>query len=106
MGVSSDWHWQAFCRVFERPDWAADPRLDTNNGRIDQGEWLLPAVAAMLKELTKQEIVERCEAAGLPFAPIARPEDLFDDPQAYRFVFPAFLVAFNYSTGIVLICTV
>ena len=30
--------------------------------------------------MTKQEAMARCEALGLPFAPIARPEDLFDDP--------------------------
>ena len=35
----------------------------------------------MLKGFTKQEIAARCETASLPFAPIARPEDLFDDPQ-------------------------
>ncbi len=81
VGVTSDRHWNSFCQVFERPDWAADARLDTNNGRIDEGAWLLPEVAAMLKGFTKQEIVARCETAGLPFAPIARPEDLFDDPQ-------------------------
>jgi crotonobetainyl-CoA:carnitine CoA-transferase CaiB-like acyl-CoA transferase len=28
----------------------------------------------------KQELMDRCEKLGLPFAPIARPEDLFDDP--------------------------
>jgi crotonobetainyl-CoA:carnitine CoA-transferase CaiB-like acyl-CoA transferase len=81
IGVTSDRHWKAFCQVFERPDWAADPRLETNNQRVDQGEWLLPAVADMLKEFSMQDIVTRCEAAGIPFAPIARPEDLFDDPQ-------------------------
>jgi len=30
--------------------------------------------------LTKVEAMQRCEKLGLPFAPITRPEDLFDDP--------------------------
>ena len=30
---------------------------------------------------TKEEIIQLCEKAGIPFAPIARPEDLFEDPQ-------------------------
>jgi len=30
--------------------------------------------------MTKQELMDRCEALGLPFAPIAKPDDLFDDP--------------------------
>ena len=29
----------------------------------------------------KEEIFGLCEKAGIPFAPIARPEDLFEDPQ-------------------------
>ena len=27
------------------------------------------------------EIIDRCETAQIPFSPIARPEDLFEDPQ-------------------------
>jgi crotonobetainyl-CoA:carnitine CoA-transferase CaiB-like acyl-CoA transferase len=30
--------------------------------------------------MTKQELMDKCESMGLPFAPIAKPEDLFDDP--------------------------
>ena len=30
--------------------------------------------------MTKQELMDKCEALGLPYAPIAKPEDLFDDP--------------------------
>jgi crotonobetainyl-CoA:carnitine CoA-transferase CaiB-like acyl-CoA transferase len=30
--------------------------------------------------MTKQEVMEQCERAGLPYAPIAKPEQLFDDP--------------------------
>jgi len=35
---------------------------------------------AYAKLLDKKEIMESCEQAGLPFAPQARPQDLFDDP--------------------------
>ena len=34
-----------------------------------------------IASLTLEEIIERCETAGIPFSPIARPEDLFEDPQ-------------------------
>lgn len=81
VGVTSDRHWERFCQEFKRPDWAADPRLTTNNGRIDAASWLLPAVEEMLRGFTKAELIARCEAAGLPFSPIACPEDLFEDPQ-------------------------
>ncbi|MCS7018823.1 MAG: CaiB/BaiF CoA-transferase family protein [Cytophagales bacterium] len=81
IGIISDKHWEKFCRAFNKPEWATDPRLQTNNGRIDQREWLLPAIEQLMASLTKAEIISRCEAAEIPFAPIARPEDLFDDPQ-------------------------
>ena len=30
--------------------------------------------------MSKQELMAKCDELGLPFAPIAKPEDLFDDP--------------------------
>ncbi len=81
VGVTSDQQWHRFCDLFERPDWLADERLQTNNGRIAQRDWFLPQVESLMAGLTQSDIVARCEAANLPFSPIAHPEDLFDDPQ-------------------------
>jgi crotonobetainyl-CoA:carnitine CoA-transferase CaiB-like acyl-CoA transferase len=80
VGVISDKHWRAFCDAFERPDWLADPRLETNNSRIDQRDWLLPEIEKLMAGLTRAQVIERCERVGIPVAPIATPEDLFDDP--------------------------
>ncbi len=80
IGVTSDKQWQRFCQVFERPDLLADPRLASNNDRVAAAPWLLLDLGTMFAALPKAEILTRCEVAGLPFAPIARPEDLFDDP--------------------------
>ena len=81
VGVTSDKQWHRFCEAFERRDWLSDERLKTNNGRIDQREWFLPALRKMFASMTAANILSRCESAGLPYSPIARPEDLFDDPQ-------------------------
>ncbi len=81
IGLISDKHWERFCKVFERNDLFNDRRLTTNNDRIIEREWLLPDLEKMMLGLTKNEIIERCQEAGIPFAPIATPEDLFDDPQ-------------------------
>lgn len=81
IGVTSDKQWARFCEVFERPDWLADDRLASNNGRIEQREWFLPQVADLIRRYPKAEVLRRCEQAELPFSPIARPEDLFTDPQ-------------------------
>ena len=81
IGVTSDKQWPRFCEAFGRDDLAADPRLTTNNDRIAEREWLLPDLQAMVAAMTLAEAVQRCERAGIPFSPLARPEDLFQDPQ-------------------------
>ncbi|MEI6264801.1 MAG: CaiB/BaiF CoA-transferase family protein [Sphingobacteriia bacterium] len=81
VGIISEKHWERFCEVFEKLDWKNDLRLQTNNLRIDNREWFIPAVKSLLLNYTKQEIMDRCEKAGITFAPIAKPEDLFDDIQ-------------------------
>ncbi len=80
IGVTSDKHWRQFCDAFNRPDLRDDQRLTTNNDRIAARDWLLPDLAAMVVGLSEQEVIDRCNRAGIPFAPIAQPEDLFDDP--------------------------
>ncbi|MFN4144337.1 MAG: CaiB/BaiF CoA transferase family protein [Runella sp.] len=81
VGIISEKHWERFCEAFGRQDWLQNPSLKTNNDRIAQRDWFLPDVENTLRQFTKQQIIERCEAADIPFAPIAQVEDLFDDPQ-------------------------
>jgi crotonobetainyl-CoA:carnitine CoA-transferase CaiB-like acyl-CoA transferase len=81
VGVTSDRHWQRMCETFGFADWAADPRLATNQGRIEQREWFLPELQARIAKLKKTELMALAEKAGIPFAPVARPQDLFEDPQ-------------------------
>lgn len=81
VGIISEKHWERFCNIFGWDDWLNDERLSTNNQRIDERDWFLPEVEHRLKQFTKAEIIAKCEAAHIPFAPISTPEDLFDDKQ-------------------------
>ena len=80
LGITSDRHWAQFCDEFRRKDLAADAGLATNNQRISEKPRLKAIMADMLKDMTVEEIAERCTRARLPFAHVARPEQLFDDP--------------------------
>ena len=52
------------------------------SGSTGRLKWLLTRDYGQEESMrTKEEIIARCEAAAIPFAPVARPEDLFDDPQ-------------------------
>lgn len=80
IGITSDKHWQQFCHVFQREDLLADESLSTNNARIEARNRLIPELRALFSAMSKDEIIQRCEQAAIPFAPVTRPEDLFDDP--------------------------
>ncbi len=81
IGIISEKHWERLCDVFGWEDWANDQRLETNNKRIDEREWFIPELNSRVKQFTKAEIIERCDRGHIPFAPISRPEDLFNDEQ-------------------------
>jgi crotonobetainyl-CoA:carnitine CoA-transferase CaiB-like acyl-CoA transferase len=80
LAVVSDTQWAIFCEAFRFEDLKTDERLTTNNGRVLAREWLMPTLRERLAGHTVAELVERFEAAGLPFAPITRPHDLLQDP--------------------------
>jgi crotonobetainyl-CoA:carnitine CoA-transferase CaiB-like acyl-CoA transferase len=80
VGVVSDSLWEKFCAAFELHDLRADPQYRTNAQRVLARETLLPQVRTLFKAYTKAELIAKLEPTGLPFAPIGRPEDLFDDP--------------------------
>jgi crotonobetainyl-CoA:carnitine CoA-transferase CaiB-like acyl-CoA transferase len=68
------------CEAFELTEFAADPALAGNNERVAQRDRILPRLRAVFAGLKSDELLRRLEAAGIPAANIARPEDLFDDP--------------------------
>jgi crotonobetainyl-CoA:carnitine CoA-transferase CaiB-like acyl-CoA transferase len=80
VGVVSDKQWKLLCEAFDLRDMAADRSLDTNNDRVTHKDRILPVIKATFLKYSKQELMAKLEKTGLPFAPIARPEQLFDDP--------------------------
>jgi len=80
LGVVSDALWEKFCRLFGLDDLWADESLRANNQRVLARETLMPRVRELLKGFTKAELIAKLETSGLPFAPISRPEEMFDDP--------------------------
>lgn len=80
VGVVSDSQWKTFCEAFELHELLNNPELETNNQRTGKRDVIIPVVREMFKQKTRAELVEKLETIGLPFAPIAKPAELFDDP--------------------------
>ena len=80
VAVVTDTQWRAFCDAFDLAELGAMEALATNRLRVEAREWLIPELAGVLGPRTCAEICDLCEAAGVGFAPIRRPDELFDDP--------------------------
>ncbi len=80
LAAVSDKQWAIFCQAFGLQEMLADPRLKTNNERVLAREWMMPMLRSHLAERTAAELAAVFEANELPFAPITKPQDLFDDP--------------------------
>ena len=80
LAVVSDTQWTIFCRAFGLADLQSDPRLASNNDRVRARDWLIPVLRSQLAQHSAAELSAVFETNGLPFAPITRPQDLFDDP--------------------------
>ena len=79
IGITSDRHWQRLCTAFGFTDWAEDPQLAANQGRIEARERFFPELVKRLGALSQQELMTLAEEAQIPFAPVNRPVDLWDD---------------------------
>jgi len=80
LAAVSDSQWLTFCDVLGLPELKADARYASNNDRVEQRVPLLAALRERLAARPAAEIARAMEDAGLPFAPIGKPEDLLDDP--------------------------
>jgi len=80
VGVVTDTQWEIFCREFGQTELAADPRLRTNGARVRERAWLIPRLGEAMKRFSKAELEAKLERIGLPYAPIAKPWDLLNDP--------------------------
>lgn len=80
IGVVTDALWEKFCALFGLDDLWADESIRENNARVLQRDRIMPRIRELIRGFTREELVARLEGTGLPFAPIGRPEDMFDDP--------------------------
>jgi formyl-CoA transferase len=80
VGAVSDRQFRTLCEVLGQPLLADEPAFATNAQRVAARAQLLPRLAVIMRQQRKDDLAARLEAAGLPYAPIARPDQLLDDP--------------------------
>jgi crotonobetainyl-CoA:carnitine CoA-transferase CaiB-like acyl-CoA transferase len=80
VGVVTDALWEKFCALFRLDELWADESLRKNNERVKARDRILPVIREMFAGMTRDQVIAKLDGSGLPFAPIGRPEDMFDDP--------------------------
>ncbi|WP_379554210.1 CaiB/BaiF CoA transferase family protein [Qipengyuania sp. DGS5-3] len=80
IGVVTDALWEKFCKLFELDDLWANEALRENNARVQARDDIMPQIRELVGGMTAAEVIRKLDGSGLPFAPIGKPEDMFDDP--------------------------
>ncbi|QIQ87212.1 CaiB/BaiF CoA-transferase family protein [Erythrobacter sp.] len=80
IGVVTDALWEKFCKLFGLDELWADESLRENNARVEARDRILPVIRELVATMTREEVIAKLDGSGLPFAPIGKPEDMFDDP--------------------------
>ena len=80
IGAVSDKQFVTLCEVLQCPELAAEPQFATNALRVAARPQLLARLGAILEDHRADALSLQLEAAGIPYAPIVRPDQLLDDP--------------------------
>jgi crotonobetainyl-CoA:carnitine CoA-transferase CaiB-like acyl-CoA transferase len=84
VGAVTEGQWATLCDILNLAELKADPRLQTRMDCINARSWVIPIVTAAMAQRTSAELTAAFEPAGIPFAPIAKPSDMFQDPHVMR----------------------
>jgi crotonobetainyl-CoA:carnitine CoA-transferase CaiB-like acyl-CoA transferase len=80
IGAVSDKQFVTLCQVLGHPELAGNPQYADNAARVAVRPQLLQELGNILADLDVQALAPQLEAAGIPYAPIVRPDQLLDDP--------------------------
>ena len=78
-----DGHWRKLTEVMGREELVEDPRFATKVSRSEHMEDTDAAVEEWTSSLTKDEVFRRCQASGVPCAPVQSLDDVVNDPHLH-----------------------
>ena len=81
IGVANDRLFAKLARALNRPEWVEDPRFRTNADCLTHRDYLLGEIRTILRQETKEQWMDRLEAAGVPCAPILTLPEVLAQPQ-------------------------
>jgi benzylsuccinate CoA-transferase BbsF subunit len=80
IGVETEAHWLGLKAAMGFPAWAEHAHYATREGRLAKASALDALVSEWTHALAPREVMERCQAQGVPAGIVASGEDLYFDP--------------------------
>lgn len=84
VGAVTEGQWTALCRLLDLTNLIDDPRLQTRMDQINARDWTVPIVARAIAARDADELLKRFEEIGIPYSPIAKPADMYENPHVMR----------------------
>jgi len=84
IGAVTEGHWSILCKAIGLEHLLKDARLQTKMDQIEARDWTLPIFADAIAKQDFDGLVRLFEASGIPFSPINRPADMYQDPHVLR----------------------
>lgn len=81
LAIGSDAQYQRFCKAVKRPDLGEDERFQTNAGRVENRQTLIPMLQAIFFQHNTVEWLELLNENKIPVGPVNDIPTLFADPQ-------------------------
>jgi crotonobetainyl-CoA:carnitine CoA-transferase CaiB-like acyl-CoA transferase len=81
IAVGNDGQFARLCAILGVPALSQDPLYKTNGDRVVNRDTLIPRLTALTARRTRADLLEKCEAAGVPAGPINTIDEVFRDPQ-------------------------
>lgn len=82
--AATERHWKILCGMLGLTDLLVDPALQTKNDQIDSRSRTIPIFAAAIRTRNMDELCEKFEKEGIPYSPVSRPREMYDDPHVLR----------------------
>ncbi|SMX51084.1 CaiB/BaiF CoA transferase family protein [Actibacterium lipolyticum] len=84
IGAVTEGQWAKLCDVLGLDQLLADARLQTRVDQIAARDWTLPIIEKAVAGRGYDDLLDAFEQTGIPFSPIARPKEMYDDPHVNR----------------------
>lgn len=84
VGAVTEGQWGTLCDILGLAALKSDPRLQNRMDAIKARSWTIPIVAGAVETRQAADLMAAFEPAGIPFAPVAKPSDMFEDPHVMR----------------------